>query len=124
MSMPKGTAKVAQAYTGISVDNQGIVDGRPAGQQPKPAPVTLDTIVDPDASEDAGNPLAGNSKVRGTLGGMESDDGGPVVERVEEFGLHVPKKEPVRHAPGDSAAAERIREKAAEPVEVDKLRIK
>ncbi|KAG2758066.1 hypothetical protein P692DRAFT_20710223 [Suillus brevipes Sb2] len=33
--------------------NQGIIDGRPEGQQPRAAPVTLDTYVDEDASADA-----------------------------------------------------------------------
>lgn len=32
--------------------NQGIVDGRPEGQQPHAAPITLDTYVDEDASAD------------------------------------------------------------------------
>ncbi|KAG7443779.1 uncharacterized protein BT62DRAFT_1078260 [Guyanagaster necrorhizus] len=40
----------AQNYTATQHSNQGIVDGRPAGRQPSPQPVTLNTVVDPDAS--------------------------------------------------------------------------
>ncbi|KAF5367385.1 hypothetical protein D9758_003758 [Tetrapyrgos nigripes] len=36
--------------TQVERNNQGIVDGRQAGQQPSPAPTTLDTYVDSDAS--------------------------------------------------------------------------
>ncbi|KAJ7907194.1 hypothetical protein B0H13DRAFT_2019255 [Mycena leptocephala] len=32
------------------ITDQGIVDGRPAGQQPQAAPVTVDTVVDRDAT--------------------------------------------------------------------------
>ncbi|KAK0473650.1 hypothetical protein EDD18DRAFT_1224761 [Armillaria luteobubalina] len=34
--------------------NQGIVDGHPAGRQPSPRPVTLDTIVDRNATSESG----------------------------------------------------------------------
>jgi len=34
------------------VGNQGIVDGRPEGRQPRGSPVLLDTVVDQDASAD------------------------------------------------------------------------
>ncbi|KAH7925900.1 hypothetical protein BV22DRAFT_1033507 [Leucogyrophana mollusca] len=36
--------------------NQGIVDGRPEGRQPDRAPVTLDTVVDKDASAENSSP--------------------------------------------------------------------
>ncbi|KAK0479872.1 hypothetical protein EDD18DRAFT_1206634 [Armillaria luteobubalina] len=44
----------AQNYTSTQISNQGIVDGHPAGQQPSPQPVTLDTIVDRDAIVESG----------------------------------------------------------------------
>ncbi|KAK0479863.1 hypothetical protein EDD18DRAFT_1206612 [Armillaria luteobubalina] len=34
--------------------NQGIVEGHPAGRQPSPRPVTLDTIVDRNATGESG----------------------------------------------------------------------
>ncbi|KAJ7716857.1 hypothetical protein B0H16DRAFT_1612699 [Mycena metata] len=40
--------------------DQGIIDGRPAGQQPQRASVTLDTVVDKDA-EATQNDLAGQT---------------------------------------------------------------
>ncbi|KAG1879241.1 hypothetical protein F4604DRAFT_1753825 [Suillus subluteus] len=50
--------------------NQGIIDGRPEGQQPRAAPVTLDTYVDEDAS--ANTPLV--TRASDTLVGATSAD--------------------------------------------------
>ncbi|KIJ62618.1 hypothetical protein HYDPIDRAFT_182665 [Hydnomerulius pinastri MD-312] len=47
----RGTEYMEPATSG----NQGIVDGRPAGRQPSGAPITLDTVVDKDASADDGS---------------------------------------------------------------------
>ncbi|KAJ6544410.1 hypothetical protein B0H19DRAFT_1034819 [Mycena capillaripes] len=43
-----------------NIIDQGIIDGRPAGQQPQPSSVTLDTVVDKDATA-AQNELAGQT---------------------------------------------------------------
>ncbi|PBK68233.1 hypothetical protein ARMSODRAFT_1085535 [Armillaria solidipes] len=44
----------AQNYTATQDSNQGIVDSRPAGRQPSPQPVILDTVVDRDATGESG----------------------------------------------------------------------
>ncbi|KAK0219140.1 hypothetical protein IW262DRAFT_1462767 [Armillaria fumosa] len=44
----------AQNYTSAQNSNQGIVDGRPAGRQPSPQPVGLNTIVDRNATGESG----------------------------------------------------------------------
>ncbi|KAL4069922.1 hypothetical protein V8B97DRAFT_1917991 [Scleroderma yunnanense] len=53
--------------------NQGIVDGRPMGSQPTPAPVTLDTVIDSDASVDA-TPVQQDPLASSTLIGATSKD--------------------------------------------------
>ncbi|KAK0479868.1 hypothetical protein EDD18DRAFT_1206623, partial [Armillaria luteobubalina] len=45
----------AQNYTSTQISNQGIVDGHPAGQQPSPQPVTLDTIADHNTTGKSGS---------------------------------------------------------------------
>ncbi|KAG2101537.1 hypothetical protein BD769DRAFT_187115 [Suillus cothurnatus] len=58
-------------YTDRAVQaNQGIIDGRPEGQQPHAAPVTLDTYVDEDAS--ANTPFV--TRASDTLVGATSAD--------------------------------------------------
>lgn len=79
-----------------------------AGEQPSPAKVVLDTYTDPDAS--ASEPFRAN--VGETLGGITSWDGAPAVEREEQIGLRMPKKEPPRHTKTDRVVSERNREKA------------
>jgi len=44
----RGTDYMEHAPSG----NQGIVDGRPEGRQPKASPILLDTVIDQDASAD------------------------------------------------------------------------
>ncbi|KZP05213.1 hypothetical protein FIBSPDRAFT_877774 [Athelia psychrophila] len=51
----------------MSFENQGIVDGRQAGSNPSPAPVTLDTYIDEDAS-------APHTSAADTLTGATSQD--------------------------------------------------
>lgn len=52
--------------------NQGIVDGRPEGSQPAPASVTLDTVVDPDASAD--DPALRHPPASSTVTGVTSKE--------------------------------------------------
>ncbi|KAI6129763.1 hypothetical protein EDD16DRAFT_1543917, partial [Pisolithus croceorrhizus] len=52
--------------------NQGIVDGRPEGSQPAPASVTLDTVVDPDASAD--DPALQHPPASSTVTGVTSKE--------------------------------------------------
>ncbi|KIK57705.1 hypothetical protein GYMLUDRAFT_228745 [Collybiopsis luxurians FD-317 M1] len=62
----------------VEQTNQGIIDGRPEGQQPPRAPVTFDTVVDKDAS--LSNPQqssASHTSASATLNGatsLEVDD--------------------------------------------------
>ncbi|KAJ3934472.1 MAG: hypothetical protein NXY57DRAFT_890045 [Lentinula lateritia] len=52
--------------------NQGIVDGRPEGQEPEHAPITLDIVVDKDASlSNAGHSVAHTSASQ-TINGATS----------------------------------------------------
>ncbi|KAG7085547.1 hypothetical protein E1B28_003104 [Marasmius oreades] len=57
----------------IERTNQGIVDGRPEGQNPPRAPVTRDTVVDKDASlSESSGPMY--TSASDTLGGATSAD--------------------------------------------------
>ncbi|KAF9221586.1 hypothetical protein BS17DRAFT_711198 [Gyrodon lividus] len=60
--------------------NQGIVDGRPEGRQPKGSPVLLDTVVDKDASADneADHLMAQNSFPGATSRHVYQGSGVPV----------------------------------------------
>ncbi|THV07377.1 hypothetical protein K435DRAFT_643785 [Dendrothele bispora CBS 962.96] len=51
----------------VEQTNQGIVDGRQEGQQPPPAPVTLDTYVDSDASLQSRHPTRMNAGQNPTM---------------------------------------------------------
>ncbi|KAI5980736.1 hypothetical protein EDD15DRAFT_773781 [Pisolithus albus] len=52
--------------------NEGVVDGRPVGNQPVPASVTVDTVFDPDASAD--DPTVQHPPASSTLTGATSQD--------------------------------------------------
>ncbi|KAJ3763841.1 hypothetical protein EV360DRAFT_77922 [Lentinula raphanica] len=75
----------------VEQTNQGIVDGRPEGQEPERAPVTLDTVVDKDASlDDAQHSSAAHTSASQTLHGATSAD---VDESIGKPGSGMSSKE-------------------------------
>ncbi|KAJ4487845.1 hypothetical protein J3R30DRAFT_857784 [Lentinula aciculospora] len=59
----------------VEQTNQGIVDGRPEGQQPEAASITLDTVVNKDASlSDPQHSSVAHTFASRTLNGATSAD--------------------------------------------------
>ncbi|KAK7463575.1 hypothetical protein VKT23_006921 [Stygiomarasmius scandens] len=94
----------------IERNNQGIVDGRPEGQQPSAAPVTLDTYVDPDASLQSRHPTrmnagqnptmdappmpgATSAEIEAGVGDHFKPTGGMTSQELHHNGMHGRKRE-------------------------------
>ncbi|KAJ7192054.1 hypothetical protein B0H12DRAFT_1246203 [Mycena haematopus] len=82
----------AQNYKNATdITDQGIVDGRPAGQNPQPSPVTVDTYVDKNATSETEPTDAGTEYNQ--LPGATSKD---VSESLGQPGAGMSSKE-LRH---------------------------
>ncbi|KAF8169012.1 hypothetical protein K438DRAFT_1615627 [Mycena galopus ATCC 62051] len=75
------------------ITDQGIVDGRPAGQQPQPSPVTVGTYADKNASAENENQATDAGTGYDQLPGATSKD---VVESAGQPGSGMSSKE-LRH---------------------------
>ena len=107
MSMPRGH----DAYAA----NQGIVDGRPEGQNPPSAPIQLDTYIDRDASA---LPTEQGVSAESTLVGATSRDmrdstgapgSGMTSQEIHHDGRHGRKRNPYGLDPhGNPGKKERV----------------
>ncbi|KAJ3993914.1 hypothetical protein F5050DRAFT_1576699 [Lentinula boryana] len=75
----------------VEQTNQGIVDGRPEGREPERASVTLDTVVDKDASlPNAQHSSDAHTSASQTLNGATSAD---VYDSIGKPGSGMSSKE-------------------------------
>ncbi|KAH7909896.1 hypothetical protein BJ138DRAFT_1009909 [Hygrophoropsis aurantiaca] len=84
-----------------AINNHGIVDGRPEGRRPDSAPVTLDTVVDKDASTTHTGPNYGSETVGATSADVHKGLGVPVQGMSSKELRH--DGQPGRKRQGDGA---------------------